>query len=382
MRAAMIFSRTKRLGSFELKIVLELLSLANRFCCEELKSACDAHLASLVCDMEEAMMLIEYGLEEGAYLLVAACLQVILRELPFSMHNPYVMKLFCGSEGRERLASVGHASFLLYYFLSQIAMEEEMKSNNTVMLLERLGECATEDWQKQLAYHQLGVVMLERTEYKDAQKWFEEAVEAGHIYSSVGVARAKYNRGHKYSAYKMMNSLISDHTPVGWMYQERSLYCTGKEKLMDLNTATELDPTLSFPYKCRAVLLVQENKLESAISELNKIIGFKVSPDCLELRAWISIVLEDYEGALRDVRALLTLDPNYMMFYGKKHGDQLVELLRPLVQQCSQADCWMQLYDRWSSVDDIGSLAVVHQMLANGPWKSLLRFRQSLLLLR
>lgn len=151
---------------------------------------------------------------------------------------------------------------------------------------------------------------------------------------------------------------------------------------MDLNTATELDPTLSFPYKCRAVLLVQENKLESAISELNKIIGFKVSPDCLELRAWISIVLEDYEGALRDVRALLTLDPNYMMFYGKKHGDQLVELLRPLVQQCSQADCWMQLYDRWSSVDDIGSLAVVHQMLANGPWKSLLRFRQSLLLLR
>ncbi|KAB5520068.1 hypothetical protein DKX38_024387 [Salix brachista] len=382
MRAAMIFSRTKKLGSFELKIVLELLSLANRFFCEELKSACDAHLASLVCDLEEAMMLIEYGLEEDAYLLVAACLQVILRELPFSMHNPYVMKLFCGSEGRERLASVGHASFLLYYFLSQIAMEEEMKSNNTVMLLERLGECATEDWQKQLAYHQLGVVMLERTEYKDAQKWFEEAVEAGHVYSSVGVARAKYNRGHKYSAYKMMNSLISDHTPVGWMYQERSLYCTGKEKLMDLNTATELDPTLSFPYKCRAVLLVQENKLESAISELNKIIGFKVSPDCLELRAWISIVLEDYEGALRDVRALLTLDPNYMMFYGKKHGDQLVELLRPLVQQYSQADCWMQLYDRWSSVDDIGSLAVVHQMLANDSRKSLLWFRQSLLLLR
>ncbi|KAL3585793.1 hypothetical protein D5086_012660, partial [Populus alba] len=382
MRGAMVFSQTKRLGTFDPKIVLELLSLANRFCCEELKSACDAHLASLVCDMESAVILIEYGLEEGANLLVAACLQLFLRELPFSMNNPYVMRLLCGSEGRERLASVGHSSFLLYYFLSQIAMEEEMKSNNTVMLLERLGECATEDWQKQLAYHLLGVVMLERKEYKDAQNWFEEAVEAGHIYSSVGVARAKYHRGHKYSAYKMMNSLISVHSPVGWMYQERSLYCTGKEKLMDLNTATELDPTLPFPYKCRAVLLVQENKLESAISELNKIIGFKVSPDCLELRAWISMALEDFEGALRDVRALLTMDPNHMMFYGKKHGDQLVELLRPLVQQYSQADCWMQLHDRWSSVDDIGSLAVVHQMLSNGPWKSLLRFRQSLLLLR
>ncbi|XP_058002986.1 ethylene-overproduction protein 1-like isoform X2 [Hevea brasiliensis] len=382
MRAAEIFSRTKRLGSFDLPIVLELLSLTNRFFCEEMKSACDAHLASLVSDMEEALVLIEYGLEETAYLLVAACLQVFLRELPNSMYNSNVMRLFCSSQGREKLALVGHASFLLYYFLSQIALEEDMKSNAAVMLLERLAECATEVWQKQLAYHQLGVVMLERKEYKDAQNWFVAAVEVGHVYSSVGIARARCKRGHKYSAYKMMNSLVSDYKPAGWMYQERSLYCVGKEKMMDLNTASELDPTLSFPYKYRAVLLVQENRLGAAISELNKIIGFKVSPDCLELRAWISIVLEDYEGALRDIWALLTLDPNYIMFHGKMHGNHLVELLHPLVQQWSQADCWMHLYDRWSSVDDIGSLAVVHHMLANDPGKSLLCFRQSLLLLR
>ncbi|XP_050236237.1 ethylene-overproduction protein 1 [Mercurialis annua] len=382
MRALEVYSRTKRLVSFDLSIVLELLSLANKFCCEELKSACDDHLASLVNDMEDAVLLIEYGLEETAYLLVAACLQVFLRELPGSLHNSLVMKLFCSPEGRERLSLVGHASFLLYFFLCQIVLEEDMKSNATVMLLERLGECATEAWQKQLAYHLFGVVMLERKEYKDAQNWFEAAVEAGHVYSSVGVARARYKRGHKFSAYKLMNQLVSDYKPVGWMYQERSLYCVGKEKLMDLNTATELDPTLSYPYKYRSVLLVQENRFGAAISELNKIIGFKVSPDCLELRAWISIALEDYEGALIDVRALLTLDPNYKLFHGKMHGDRLVELLCPLIQQWSQADCWMQLYDRWSSVDDIGSLAVVHHMLANDPGKSLLRFRQSLLLLR
>ncbi|PON42507.1 N-terminal acetyltransferase A, auxiliary subunit [Parasponia andersonii] len=382
MRAAEIFSRTKRLDSLDVRIVLELISLANRFCCEELKSACDAHLASLICDMENAMLLMEYGLEETAYLLVAACLQVFLRELPSSMQNPMMMRFFCSSEARDRLTMVGHASFVLYYFMSQIAMEENMKSNTTVMLLERLGECATESWQKQLAFHQLGVVMLERKEYKDAQHYFEAAVDAGHIYSLVGVARAKFKRGHKYSAYKQMNSLISDYTPVGWMYQERALYCVGKEKMMDLNTATELDPTLYFPYKYRAVSLSEENMVGAAISEINKIIGFKVSPDCLELRAWLLIALEDYEGALRDVRALLTLDPSYMMFHGKMHSDHLVELLRPLVPQLSQADCWMQLYDRWSSVDDIGSLAVVHHMLANDPGKSLLRFRQSLLLLR
>ncbi|CAK9183121.1 unnamed protein product [Ilex paraguariensis] len=382
MRAAEIYSRTRSVESFDLDVVLELLSLANKYCCEEMKSACDACLASLVTDMERAMLLIEHGLEETAHLLVAACLLVFLRELPSSMHNPNVMRFFCGSEARDKLALAGHASFLLYYLLSQVAMEDDMKSNTTVMLLERLGECATDGWQKQLAFHQLGCVMLEREEYKDAQKWFEAAVEAGHVYSLVGVARTNYKRGHKYKAYKLMNSLVSDYTPYGWMYQERSLYCNGKEKMMDLDTTTELDPTLSYPYKYRAVSMLEEDKIGAAISEINKIIGFKVSPDCLELRAWFLISLEEYEGALRDVRALLTLDRNYMMFNGKLHGNHLVEILRHHVQQWSQADCWMQLYDRWSSVDDIGSLAVVHHMLANDPGKSLVCFRQSLLLLR
>ncbi|XP_057512838.1 ethylene-overproduction protein 1-like [Actinidia eriantha] len=382
MRAFEIFSRTRSVDSFDPDVVLELLSLANKFCCEEMKSACDAYLASLVCDMEKALLLIEYGLDETAHLLVAACLQVFLRELPSSMHNPNVMRFFCSAESRERLALAGHASFSLYYFLSQIAMEDDMKSNTTVMLLERLGDCASESWQKQLAFHQLGCVMLERKEYKDAQKWFEAAVEVGHIYSLVGVARTKCKRGHVYSAYKIISSLISDYTPAGWMYQERSLYSSGKEKIMDLDTATEMDPTLSYPYKHRAVSMLEENNTGAVISEINRIIGFKVSPDCLELRAWFSISMQNYEGALIDVRAILTLDPNYMMFHGKLHGDHLVELLRHHVQQWNQADCWMQLYDRWSCVDDIGSLAVVHHMLANDPGKSLLRFRQSLLLLR
>ncbi|KAL3753546.1 hypothetical protein ACJRO7_000882 [Eucalyptus globulus] len=382
IRAAEIFSRTKRLNSFDPQIVLELLSFANRFCCEEMKASCDAHLASLVHSVEDAMLFIDYGLDETAYFLVAACLQVFLRDLPSSMHNPNVMRLFCSSEAREKMATAGHASFTLYYFLSQIAMDADMKSNTTVMLLERLVESCTDSWQKQAALHQLGVVMLERKEYKDAQHWFQAAVEAGNLYSLVGVARAKYKRGHMYSAYKLMSSLISEHGPTGWMYQERSLYCAGNEKMMDLNAATELDPTLVFPYKYRAVMLLEEDKIGAAISEINKIMGFMISPDCLELRAWFLLALEDYDSALRDVRALLTLNPNYMVFNGKMHGNQLVEILKPHVQKWSQADCWMQLYDRWSSVDDIGSLAVVHHMLENDPGKSLLRFRQSLLLLR
>ncbi|XWS29050.1 hypothetical protein CRYUN_Cryun25bG0123500 [Craigia yunnanensis] len=382
MKAVDLYSRTRRVDLFSPEIVLELLSFANRFCCEEMKSACDMHLASFVSCIEDALVLIEYGLEERANFLVASCLQVLLRELPSSLYNPKAMKIFCSFEARERLASAGHASFFLYYFLSQVAMEENMVSNATVMLLERLRECATEKWQKALALHQLGCVLLERKEYKSAQCFFEAAMEAGHVYSLVGNARSRYKQGQQYSAYKLVSSLISQNKAVGWMYQERSLYNVGKDKIADLNTATELDPTLPFPYKYRAVSKAEEKQIGAAISEIDKIIGFKLAPDCLELRAWFFIAIEDYGSALRDIRALLTLEPNCRMFNEQVSGDNLIELLNHKVQQESQADCWMQLYDRWSSVDDIGSLAVIHQMLVNDPGKSLLRFRQSLLLLR
>ncbi|QCD77819.1 polypeptide N-acetylglucosaminyltransferase [Vigna unguiculata] len=382
MRAVEFYSRTKRLDLFCPMTVLELLSFANRFCCEEMSSACDAHLASIVVNVEDALMLIEYGLEERATLLVVACLQVFLRQLPNSLHNPKVAKILCSCEAQERLASVGCASFLLYYFLSQVAMEESMVSKTTLMLLERMGECATEKWQTAIAFHQLGCVLVERKEYKEAQNCFEVAVQEGHVYSLAGVARTKYKQGQPYSAYKLISSLIFEHKPAGWMYQERALYNMGKEKSFDLDVATELDPSLSFPYKYRALAKVEEKHIEEGIAELNRFIGFKLSPDCLELRAWLNVALEDYDSAMRDIRAMLTIEPNYVTSHGKIKGEYLLQLVNRGVQQKSQADCWMQLYQQWSCVDDIGSLAIIHQMLENEPGKSLLEFRQSLLLLR
>jgi hypothetical protein len=65
-----IFSRSKRIGSFDLHIVLELLSLSNKFCCEEMKSTCDAHLASLVCDVEDALSLVEDCISSSGSLFV------------------------------------------------------------------------------------------------------------------------------------------------------------------------------------------------------------------------------------------------------------------------------------------------------------------------
>ncbi|KAL3719927.1 hypothetical protein ACJRO7_004848 [Eucalyptus globulus] len=382
MRAVEIYSRTKRLDMFGPEIVLELLSFSNKFCCEEMKSACDAYLASLVNSLDDALILMEYGLEETSYLLVASCLQVLLSELPRSLRNPGVMKILCSPEGRERLSQAGHASFLLYYFLSLVSMEESMVSNITVMLLERLKECSTERWQKALSLHLLGCVMLDRKNYSGAEHYFEAASEYGHVYSIAGIARAKYKQGQQYLAHMMIDSLISKNMMVGWMYQERSLYGVGREKLLDAISATGLDPTLSYPYKYRALIKVEEKQIKAAVLEIDKIIGFRFLPDCLELRAWFFIALEDYGSAMRDVRALLTLEPNYKMFNAKVSGGQLVDLLSHQVQQTNQAECWMQLYERWSSVDDIGSLAVIHQMLDIEPKRGLLWFRQSLLLLR
>ncbi|AQL07390.1 tetratricopeptide repeat (TPR)-containing protein [Zea mays] len=383
MRAVSAYSRHGRVDDFPPDIISQLLAFANKFCCEGLKADCDNRLAAMVRGLDDARTLIDIGLEEASHLLVASCLQAFLRELPKSLTHLDIARLLCSPQGRERLDVSGNASFALYYFLSYVAMEQDMRSNTTVMLLERLNEFAEQPWQKQLALHQLGCVMLQRGEFEEAQEWYEAAVAEAHVYSLAGEARAKYKRGHKYAAYKLMNSVVGDYDePAGWMYQERSLYCVGKEKLADLQAATELDPTMTFPYKYRACTLLEEDNAESAVAEISKVVGFKMATDCLELRAWFYLALEQCELAVQDVRAILTLDPTYMMFHGRMHGEQLIELLRGQVRQWDMADCWMQLYDRWSVVDDIGSLAVVQQMLAREPGNSSLRFRQSLLLLR
>ncbi|XP_047310093.1 ethylene-overproduction protein 1-like isoform X2 [Impatiens glandulifera] len=386
MRAVEIFSRTSRLDpSVSPNLVLELLSFSNRFCCEELKTACDNYLASIVSNKDEALILIDYGLEEAASLLVASCLLVLLRELPGTLYCPKAQEIFCELETGNRLSMAGHSSFLLYYFLSQVAIEENITWDITLMLTKCMKECAREKWQRKLAFHQLGCVFLERNEYNDAELCFIAAAELGHAYSVAGIARTKHKRKQRFSAYKLIDSLISENKAVvGWMYQERSLYNVDFKRILDLKTASDLDPTLPFPYQFRAVTFLEENQIESAISELNKIIGFKVSPINLELRAWCYIALKDYKSAIRDIRALLMLDPDYVMLNGNIKGCNFIDRLSQHVQSWGLGECWMQLYDRWSAVDDIGSLAVIHQMLenCNANGKSFLWFRQSLLLLR
>lgn len=382
MRAIREFSNTGDLGEVSPDLLLEILIFANKFCCEKLKDACDRKLASLATSREDAVELMDYALEEDCHILAASCLQTFLNDLPDCLSDHRVVEIFMNATQQQRSIMVGHASFSLYCLLSEVSINLDPRSENTACFLERLVEFAETDRQRLFASHQLGCVRLLRKEYDEAKRLFEAAFNADHIYSVVGLARLSHINGNKQWSYDKLTSLISTGVPLGWMYQERSLYCDGNKKLSDLEKATGLDPTLTYPYMFRAASLMRKQDVHAALAEINRILGFKLALECLELRFCFYLALEDYQAAICDIQAILTLSPDYRMFEGKAAASQLRTLVREHVNNWTTADCWMQLYDRWSSVDDIGSLSVIYQMLESDTAKGVLYFRQSLLLLR
>ncbi|KAK3193701.1 hypothetical protein Dsin_025011 [Dipteronia sinensis] len=381
MRVISEFSVTGSLNEVPPNLLLEILVFANKFCCENLKDVCDRKLASLVSSREDAIELMEYAFEENSPVLAASCLQVFLHELPDCLNDNRVVKLFCDADRRQRSIMVGLASFSLYCLLTEVAMNLDPQSDTIVSFLEQLIESAETDRQRLLAFHQLGCVRLLRKEYEEAERLFEAAVNAGHTYSIAGLARLGYIKGHKLSSYEKLSSVISSFTPLGWMYQERSLYCEGDKKWEDLVKATTLDPTLTYPYMYRAASLMMKQNVEDALAEINRVLGFKLALECLELRFFLYLAQENYQKAICDVQAILTLSPNYRMFEGRVAAIHFRTLVREHIENWTTADFWLQLYDRWSSVDDIGSLSVIYQMLESDAPKGVLYFRQSLLLL-
>ncbi|XP_021821895.1 ETO1-like protein 1 [Prunus avium] len=382
MRTINEFTMTGSLNEVPTHLLLEILVFANKFCCEKLKDACDRKLASLVSSREDAVELMEYALEQNCPVLAASCLQVFLNDLPGCLNDSRVVEIFRGADKQQRLIMVGLASFSLYCLLSEVCMNLDPQSDKTACFLEQLVDFSENDRQRMLAFHQLGCLRLLRKEYDEAKRLFEAALNAGHIYSVAGLARLSYIKGHKLWSYEKMSSVICSLTPLGWMYQERSLYCEGDKRWENLEKASELDPTLTYPYMYRAATLMRKQNVQAALAEINRVLGFKLALECLELRFCFYLALEDYQSAICDVQAILTLSPDYRMFEGRVAASQLRTLVREHVENWTTADCWLQLYDRWSSVDDIGSLSVIYQMLESDAAKGVLYFRQSLLLLR
>ncbi|KAJ1433106.1 Tetratricopeptide-like helical domain superfamily [Sesbania bispinosa] len=382
MRAISYFSLTGSLIEVPPNLLLEILVFANKYCCERLKDACDRRLASLISSKEDAVELMEYALDENSAVLAASCLQVLLRDLPNCLNDNRVVEIFIHANSQQLAVMAGRGLFALFCFLSEVSMNLNSSSETTVHILQRLVDFAENDKQRRLALHQLGCVRLSRKEYDEARCLFEGAMNAGHIYSIAGLARLDHIKGEKHLSYEKLSSVISSVTPLGWMYRERSLYCDGDMRWEDLEKASDLDPTLIYPYMYRAASLMRTQNAQAALAEINRILGFKLSLECLELRFFIYLALEDYKAALCDVQTILTLRSDYRMFEGRVAASQLCTLVREHVEHWTTADCWARLYDCWSAVDDIGSLSVIYQMLESDAAKGVLYFRQSLLLLR
>lgn len=383
MREVIKFSRTGSLSELPPNLLLEILIFANKFCCERLRDACDRNLAPFVSSTQDAVDLMQCALEENSPILATSCLQRLLHDVPGCLKDKQAVEIFCNVNKQPWPVKVGRASFSLYSFLCEVALNADPRSDTTVRFLECLVESAENSRQKQLAYHQLGCVRLLRKEYSEAEHSFAISFQEGHVYSVAGLARLEFLQGERVAAYERMSSIISSSSiRLGWMYQERSLYSEGDSVWEDLKEATELDPTLIYPYMYRAAVLMRKQDAQAALAEVNRVIGFKLALECLELRFCFYLALEDYRNALCDIQAILTLSPKYRMFEGRVAATQLRTLVNEHVKQWTTADCWMQLYDRWSSVDDIGSLSVIYQMLETDAAKGVLYFRQSLLLLR
>lgn len=384
MRVISEFSLTGTLTEVSTDLLLEIMVFSSKFCCEKLKDSCDRKLAALVSTRQDAVELMEYALEENCPILAGSCLQVFLQELPESLNDERVVELLTSANGLHRSIMVGSGSFSLYCLLSQVAMDLDPASDKAALFLEQLVDSSENSRQKMVAFHMLGCVRFFKKEYEESERFFEAALNEGHVYSVVGLARIGQIKGKKLESFEKLSSIISNYTPLGWMYQERSLYCDDNEKKRweDLEKATELDPTLTYPYMYRAASLMKKQEVQDSMAEINRILGFKLAVECLELRFCFFLVLEDYRSAICDVQAILTICPDYRMFEGRVPASQFQTLVREHVPSWTTADCWLQLYDRWSAVDDIGSLSVIYQMLESEAAKGVLYFRQSLLLLR
>ncbi|XP_068309897.1 ETO1-like protein 1 [Pyrus communis] len=317
MRTIIEFSVTGSLNEVPTHLLLEILVFANKFCCEKLKDACDRKLASFVSSREDAVELMAYALEENCPVLAASCLQVFLNDLPDCLNDNRVVEIFRHADRQQRSIMVGQASFSLFCLLSEVCMNLDPQLDKTACFLERLVEFSENDRQRMLAFHQLGCLRLLRKEYDEAKRLFEEALNAGHIYSVAGLARLSYIKGHKLWSCEKLSSVICTVTPLGWMYQERSLYCEGDKRWEDLEKASELDPTLTYPYMFRAATLMRNQNVQAALAEINRVLGFKHALECLELRFCFYLALEDYKSAICDVQAILTLSPDYRMFEGR-----------------------------------------------------------------
>lgn len=82
---------------------------------------------------------------------------------------------------------------------------------------------------------------------------YKSALDIKHTRAHQGLARVYHLRNQRKAAYDEMTKLIGKALSNASAYEKRSEYCDDREMAKhDLDTATELDPLRTYPYRYRA----------------------------------------------------------------------------------------------------------------------------------
>eukprot|EP00246_Nothoceros_aenigmaticus_P011163 TRINITY_DN2942_c0_g1_i1.p1 TRINITY_DN2942_c0_g1~~TRINITY_DN2942_c0_g1_i1.p1 ORF type:complete len:359 (+),score=55.74 TRINITY_DN2942_c0_g1_i1:62-1078(+) len=214
------------------------------------------------------------------------------------------------------------AFFLKAYALADTSLDPA-SSAKVVELLEDALKCPSDGLRKGQALNNLGSVYVDCLKYKLAADCYLSALKIRHTRAHQGLARVHFLEGDRKAAHEEMTKLIEKAQNNASAYEKRSEYCDRDMTMADLKIVTELDPLRTYPYRLRAAVLMDSQKEMEAISELSRAIAFKADLQLLHLRAAFHECIGDIDGAIRDCRAALSVDPNHfdtLQLHGRVHS--------------------------------------------------------------
>lgn len=204
--------------------------------------------------------------------------------------------------------------FLKAYALGDTSLDIE-SALSVVQLLEQANSCASDNLRKGQAYNNMGSIYVDCDLLDEATECYSIALSIKHTRAHQGLARVHFLKNRKKAAFDEMTSLLKIAKNSASAYEKRSEYAEREAAKSDLNMATLLDPTRTYPYRYRAAVLMDENKEDEAIGELTQALAFKPDLQLLHLRAAFLDSMGDKASTLRDCEAALCMD--------LEHGDTL-----------------------------------------------------------
>lgn len=98
----------------------------------------------------------------------------------------------------------------------------------------------------------MGSIYVDCDMLDEAAECYGIALNIKHTRAHQGLARVHYLKNRKQAAFDEMTKLVRIATSSASAYEKRSEYGERDAAMCDLNTATLLDPTRTYPYRYRS----------------------------------------------------------------------------------------------------------------------------------